>query len=128
MGCNAVQYAKYMEDQFRDGMTWDNFAKVWEVDHIKPLSKFDLTDDAQFRECVHYLNTRPLLKHENRPQHIVPPGFITTPIQVMKNGKLQWQIDLRCVGLGRRFSTDLSSLVEKSRRDTLTLGQKNFGR
>ena len=36
-------------------MTWNNYGK-WYVDHIKPLSKFDLTvASEQFKAC-HYSN------------------------------------------------------------------------
>ena len=45
-------------------MTWNNYGK-WHVDHIKPLSKFDLTvASEQFKAC-HYSNLQPLWAEEN---------------------------------------------------------------
>jgi 5-methylcytosine-specific restriction endonuclease McrA len=38
-------------------MNWDNYGKIWEVDHIYPTSKGG---------SFHYMNTQPLLISENR--------------------------------------------------------------
>jgi hypothetical protein len=43
-------------------MTWENHGMVWEIDHIKPCSSFDLTDLKQQQECFHFLNQQPLFK------------------------------------------------------------------
>ena len=37
----------------------------WHLDHIIPLSAFDLTDPAQFAAACHYTNLRPLHWKEN---------------------------------------------------------------
>ena len=42
-------------------MTWDNI----HIDHIKPVSKFDLDDEGQFLDCCHYTNLQPLLITDN---------------------------------------------------------------
>ena len=35
------------------------------LDHIRPCASFDLTDEAQQRECFHYTNLQPLWATDN---------------------------------------------------------------
>ena len=37
-----------------------------DLDHIKPLAVFDLTDSKQLAEACHYTNMRPLWSSANR--------------------------------------------------------------
>ena len=57
----------YLESQFKEGMTWDNYGK-WHVDHIIPkvLFKYDTYDDKAFKECWALSNLQPLWKLENQ--------------------------------------------------------------
>ena len=43
-------------------MNWDNHGEIWEIDHIKPCSLFNLIDIEQQKQCFHYTNTKPLFK------------------------------------------------------------------
>ena len=43
-------------------MKWNNN----ELDHVYPLSSFDLTNPNQLKEASHYSNIQPLLKRDNR--------------------------------------------------------------
>lgn len=65
LGCSIAEFRTWLESQFKDGMTWENHGLVWHVDHIKPLSWFDLTDENQQKEAFHYTNQQPLFKEEN---------------------------------------------------------------
>lgn len=65
LGCDLFEFKKYLKSKFKRGMTWENYGSKWHIDHIKPLSSFDLTDRKQLLECCHYLNTQPLWKKEN---------------------------------------------------------------
>ena len=57
----------YIEDQFIDGMNWDN-REDWCIDHIKPLCSFDIkgVDTKEFKECFSLDNLQPLWKDLNR--------------------------------------------------------------
>jgi hypothetical protein len=66
LGCSIDEFRIYMASKFRDGMTWENHGILWEIDHIFPLSKFDLTDEYQQRIAFNYNNMQPLLRKENR--------------------------------------------------------------
>lgn len=59
LGCRFSEYDNYMRGLFSEGMSWGNWGE-WEIDHIKPISTFDLNDEAQRLACFHYANTRPL--------------------------------------------------------------------
>ena len=66
LGCNITKARKHLEAQFRPGMSWQTHSKFgWHVDHIKPISSFDLTDETQRKQCFHYTNLQPLWWWEN---------------------------------------------------------------
>ncbi len=72
LGCTFDELVVHLESQFypdpRTGkmMTWDNHSiKGWHVDHIKPLHKFDLYDNEQFKEAANYKNLQPLWWWQN---------------------------------------------------------------
>lgn len=64
LGCSIEDFKGYISNFFVGGMTWDNYGE-WHLDHIKPLSKFDLTDRIQFKEACHYTNYQPLWAKDN---------------------------------------------------------------
>jgi hypothetical protein len=66
LGCSLEELKTYIEKQFTNGMTWENWSKYgWHIDHIIPLSSFDLSDREQFKKAVHYTNLQPLWWNEN---------------------------------------------------------------
>lgn len=65
LGCSYTYFKKYIEKQFKKGMTWENYATNWHIDHIMPLSSFDLSRKDQVLIACNWTNMRPLLKKEN---------------------------------------------------------------
>ena len=68
LGCSILQFRSYIENQFEEGMNWDNYGKLhgrWQLDHIRPLSSFDLTNRDQFLQAVHYTNYQPMWAEDN---------------------------------------------------------------
>lgn len=61
LGCSIDEFKAHLESQFEPGMTWDNWSRDgWHIDHIEPLSSFDLSDSEQYYEALHYTNCRPM--------------------------------------------------------------------
>lgn len=46
LGCTAAEAVAHIEGQFAAGMSWANYGE-WEIDHIRPLAGFDLTDPSR---------------------------------------------------------------------------------
>lgn len=65
IGCDSITLKKHISKQFLPNMTFDNYPE-WEVDHIKPITSYDLTKLEQLLECFNYKNLQPLWKHDNR--------------------------------------------------------------
>lgn len=68
LGCSVDALKRYLESQFQPGMSWDNWGfgqDKWHIDHIVPLSQFDLTDREQFLKACHYSNLQPLWHNDN---------------------------------------------------------------
>jgi hypothetical protein len=66
LGCSIQELKHHLESKFLVGMSWDNYGKHgWHIDHIIPLSKFNLTDDEQLRKACHYTNLQPLWAKDN---------------------------------------------------------------
>ena len=64
LGCDLEYLTNHLANQFTIGMVWDNYGK-WHIDHIRPISSFDLSDPAQTKECFHYSNLQPLWAIDN---------------------------------------------------------------
>jgi len=65
IGCSVDSLKGYLQNLFDAGMNWGNYGE-WEIDHIIPCSKFDLSNEEQQYKCFHYTNLQPLWKHDNR--------------------------------------------------------------
>jgi len=64
LGCSINELRNHLESKFLDNMSWDNYGK-WHIDHISPLSKFDLTKPDEFKKACHYSNLQPLWALDN---------------------------------------------------------------
>lgn len=65
IGCNIEEYWEYLKPLMKEGMTKENYGPVWHIDHIKPVSLFDLKDPQEQKKCFNYKNTQPMFGAEN---------------------------------------------------------------
>lgn len=66
VGMSMYEFKKYMSTMFTGDMNWDNYGVVWEIDHIIPMTFFNLTDVKHVKIASHYSNLRPLTNFHNR--------------------------------------------------------------
>ena len=64
VGCFIPDLMKYLEQQFTEGMSWDNYGK-WHIDHIRPCASFNLLNEDEQKACFHYSNLQPLWAIDN---------------------------------------------------------------
>lgn len=66
LGCSFAEFRRYIEGLFTEGMTWEAVldGRI-HIDHIKPVSSFDLTDPLQQKQAFHFTNCQPLWAAEN---------------------------------------------------------------
>lgn len=66
LGCSRDEFLRHLESKFTDGMTWETRGRFgWHIDHVKPLSAFDLTDPKQLAAACHHTNVQPLWWRDN---------------------------------------------------------------
>ena len=65
LGCSFEDFRDYIEAQFKGCMSWDNYGRAWNLDHIIPCAAFDLSNPDQVRQCFHFTNIRPLWRMTN---------------------------------------------------------------
>lgn len=63
LGIDRNGFQGYIENRFRDGMTWNNYGDYWVIDHILPMNLIRGYDDLI--RLNHYSNLQPLLNGEN---------------------------------------------------------------
>lgn len=64
VGCIREQLAAHIESLFKPGMSWAN-RSAWHIDHIRPVSSFDMMNFEEQKKCFHFTNLQPLWKSEN---------------------------------------------------------------
>jgi parvulin-like peptidyl-prolyl isomerase len=69
IGCKIQVLREHIESLFEKGMSWDNYGKGWEIDHINPVKDFDLTIDEELKKAYHYTNIRPRWSKTNRSEN-----------------------------------------------------------
>lgn len=76
LGCSIDFLKAHLESQFTEGMTWENWGAGpgnWNIDHIMPMTSFDLTDRQHVVLACHYGNLQPLWFEDNiRKSDIIP--------------------------------------------------------
>lgn len=78
LGCAVPELRSYLESKFQSGMSWENYGYgkgKWNIDHIFPLSAFNLTDPQHLLLACNHLNLQPLWHEDNMSKGDTYPNF-----------------------------------------------------
>ena len=64
LGCNCSDYLKWLLKN-KNSYTFENYGKEWHIDHVIPISKFDITNEEQQLLAFNWRNTMTLSVEEN---------------------------------------------------------------
>ena len=62
LGIDVDLYIMLIEYQMNPEMNWSNIG----IDHLKPISSFDISDGEELKEAFTWRNTQPLLKNDHK--------------------------------------------------------------
>ena len=85
LGCSFKEFKTYIENQFREGMNWENRGK-WELDHIVPLCVGKTKEEIL--ALNHYSNFQPLWREENSAAN---KGAKLIPILISPENKIRYK-------------------------------------
>lgn len=64
VGCSWLELKAHIQTQFVNGMVWENRGS-YVIDHIIPMSAFDLRDAEELQWVCNWRNLRPITRYEN---------------------------------------------------------------
>lgn len=86
VGCTAEQFVRHIQRLFTEGMSWGNHGyRGWHVDHITPLSLFDLDSPEQVLAATNYTNLQPMWGTENMSKNRRLPKNMLHPRIMFKD-------------------------------------------
>ena len=92
LGMSMDVFRQWIQCQFEPGMTWDTYSVEWELNHVLPVSSFDLDDPLQQHVCFGWTNFQPKFIADNRAKgnalriHEFFNSFITAHRFITKQG------------------------------------------
>lgn len=90
LGCTYAEAISHIESLWEPRMSWWNYGKEWEIDHIDPLCNHDMSNPIDAFFATRYSNLKPMWKVEHRIKGRRPhihdwdaeptPPPVTTPL------------------------------------------------
>ncbi len=65
LGCDIDIYYKWISYTMSKDMSWDNYGKIWNIDHLLPINTFDLDDPIEVKKAFNWKNTWAMYSVEN---------------------------------------------------------------
>ena len=128
-GCSKHEMKDWLESQFGDEYNWDTYGKDWQIDHVVPISFFNITDGDEQLLCFNWTNLRPLHSSKNGSKSSkVLANDILQHIQTLKkfpryqtNYENSWwrRVELR-YGNNPQDDEDFISLLKWAIRNQIT--------
>jgi hypothetical protein len=94
LGCSSVEYFKWIF-KYNENYNLSNHGKLWHVDHVIPISKFDLNNQEQQLIAFNWRNTMPLSCEENlKKNNKIIQLQVTHHLEHLKKYHLENELDL----------------------------------
>lgn len=94
LGCSSEEYFKWIFN-YNNDYDLENHGKEWHIDHVIPISKFDLTNESQQLLAFNWRNTMPLASKENLAKNNkIIQEQITTHLKKLQEYHIQQNIKL----------------------------------
>lgn len=92
VGCNGQTLKEWLEFNMEGGMTWENHGTLWQMDHVIPVTKFDMSDAEQVKICFSWCNMRPMeSKANNTKNNNVLPEQVQAHLISLENYKTKFE-------------------------------------
>ncbi len=86
-GLDVANFRKWIEAQFEEGLSWDNFNASWQFDFVVPLIYFDLALEKDLVLAWNFLNIRvspvSVKDHRSRSDLLFAKSYFTTLLQTL---------------------------------------------
>ena len=94
LGCSSDEYFDWMLN-YNPNYTMENRGKEWHIDHVIPISKFDLDDENEQLLAFNWRNTMPLSGLENlQKNNKILPDQIKLHLEKLKEYHTEKNIEL----------------------------------
>ena len=69
LGTTLDKFKEWLQFNFDDNMTFENYGLYWHMDHVIPVDTFDMTKDEDVYICFNWRNISPMKGPENISKH-----------------------------------------------------------
>jgi len=65
IGVDFETFSKWIKFLFEEGMTMEGYGLIWHIDHVLPISSFNLLEEEELFKAMNWMNIRPLSPFKN---------------------------------------------------------------
>lgn len=123
-GLGHEKFRQWIEAQFDEELSWENFSKAWQFDHIIPVAYFDFTIEEDMFLCWNFSNIRvekllPGKSRQNRIDVLAAKAYFESLLQ-----KTGYSICQKMVEKITRI--EVSQIASNERLENFILENKEF--
>ena len=114
-GTDIESVACWFQYNFTPEMTWDNHGTEWDIDHVIPVTRWDLSNPEQVDLCFNWKNLSPLNSKYNRhdKSNTIDMAQVTRHKQQLRQYFTENNLD----------DTELTQYLEKYDQQLISLGE-----
>lgn len=95
LGCSSEQYFNWLQYNLNNSFTIDNYGKEWHIDHVIPISNFNIMDEKEQSIAFNWRNTMPLSVKNNLQKGVKISALqIEQHYETLKKYHLENNLDL----------------------------------